>query len=63
MCLVPAEEGPEEAYCGWTLHDRLELLAFDAQLAGVPQALLEAFWEAIDGLPDGIQPLGVRVAT
>jgi hypothetical protein len=25
-----AEERPEEAYCGWTLRDRLELLAFDA---------------------------------
>jgi hypothetical protein len=26
------------------------LLAFDARLAGVPPALLEEFWEAIDGL-------------
>jgi hypothetical protein len=37
----------------WTLRDRLELLAFDARLAGVPQALLEALWEAIDALPSG----------
>ena len=42
-----AEERPEEAYCGWTLRDRLELLAF-ARLVGVPPALLEALWEVID---------------
>jgi hypothetical protein len=44
MCLDPAGagEGPEEAYGGLTLRDRLELLAFDARLAGVPQSLLEA---------------------
>jgi hypothetical protein len=53
MCLVPAEEGPEEAYCGWTLHDRLELLAFDARLADVPAALIAALWEAIDPLREG----------
>jgi hypothetical protein len=35
----------EEDYRGWPLRQRLELLAFDAQLAGVPQALLEV----IDG--------------
>jgi hypothetical protein len=28
--------------------DRLELLAFDARLAGVPPGLVEALWEAID---------------
>jgi hypothetical protein len=37
-------------YTGWPLRDRLELLAFDARLAWVPPALLEALWEAIDGL-------------
>jgi len=38
MCLDPegAEEQLEEGYRGWTLRDRLELLAFDAGLAGVP---------------------------
>ena len=53
MYLDPAgaREGLEEAYSGWSLRDRLELLAFDARLAGVPPALLEALWEAIDGLP------------
>jgi hypothetical protein len=38
-------------YRGWPLRQRLELLAFDARLAGVPQELIEAIWEAIDGLP------------
>ena len=38
-----------EDYRGWPLRQRLELLAFDARLAGVPPALLEALWEAIDG--------------
>jgi hypothetical protein len=53
-------EGREvEDYCGWSLRDRLELLAFDARLAGVPPALLEALGEAIDlldGLPGAGQP-------
>jgi hypothetical protein len=35
-----------------SLRDRLELLAFDARLACVPQALLQALWKAIDGLHD-----------
>ena len=40
----------EEDYRGWPLSQRLEVLAFDARLAGVPAALLEALWEAIDQL-------------
>jgi hypothetical protein len=44
-------EGREvEDYRGWSLRDRLELLAFDARLAGVPSALLEGLWEAIERL-------------
>ena len=39
-----------EDYRGWPLRQRLEVLAFDARLAGVPQGLLEALWEAIDRL-------------
>jgi len=39
-----------EDYCGWPLRQRLELLAFDARLAAVPQELLEALWEAINNL-------------
>jgi hypothetical protein len=34
-------------YRGWPLRDRLELLAFDARLDGVPPALLKALWEPI----------------
>lgn len=47
-----AQEGDEqgEDYRGWPLRRRLELLAFDARLAGVSQALLESLWEAIDSL-------------
>jgi hypothetical protein len=45
--LTRKTEGREvEDYSGWSLRERLELLAFDARLAGVPQALLEALWEA-----------------
>jgi hypothetical protein len=40
-----------EDYRGWPLRQRLELLAFDGRLAGVPWALREALWEAIDALP------------
>jgi hypothetical protein len=52
MGLDPAGPGedPREDYPGWTLRDRLELLAFDARLTGVP-VLLEALWKAIDRLP------------
>jgi hypothetical protein len=39
-----------EDYRGWPLWPRLELLAFDAQLAEVPPALLGGIWEAIDRL-------------
>ncbi len=48
-----ADEGDEqgEDYRGWPLAQRVELLAFDARLAEVPPALLEALWEAIDRLP------------
>lgn len=46
-----AQEG--EDYRGWPLRQRPELLAFDARLAGVPPALLEAVWEVIDGRGDG----------
>jgi hypothetical protein len=35
----------DEHYRGWLLRDRLEFLGFDARLAGVPPALLEALWE------------------
>jgi hypothetical protein len=46
-----------EDHSGWPLRQRLELLAFDARLAGVPQALLAALCEAIDLLPCAEVPL------
>jgi hypothetical protein len=48
-----ADDGDKqgEDYRGWPLRQRLELLAFDARLAGVPPQLLEALWKAIDRLP------------
>ena len=50
-----ADQGDElgEDYSGWPLRKRLELLAFDARLAGVPHTLLEALWEVIEQLPRG----------
>jgi hypothetical protein len=47
---------PPDPYARLALRDRLELLAFDARLAGGPQALLEALWEAIDRLGDRPRP-------
>jgi hypothetical protein len=39
-----------EDYRIWPLAQRLELFAFDARLAEVPPALVEAVWEIIDEL-------------
>jgi hypothetical protein len=44
---------PPDPYAKLSLGDRLEFLAFDARLAGVPPALLEALWEAIESLCPG----------
>jgi hypothetical protein len=41
----------EEDYSGWSLRDRLELLAFEARLTGVPPTLIAAIWEALDMPP------------
>jgi hypothetical protein len=41
----------DEDYSGWSLRNRLEMLAFDARLAGVPLALVTAVWEVIDAQP------------
>ena len=48
-----------EDYRGWALPQRLELLAFDARLAGVPQALLQALWGVIDRLSWAESPVHV----
>ena len=38
---------PEDPYFGWSLSDRLELLAFEAELARLPRGLIAALWQAI----------------
>jgi hypothetical protein len=43
-----------EDYRGWPLRQWLELLVFDARLAGVPPALLEA----IDQISGQFEPCG-----
>jgi hypothetical protein len=40
----------EDPYVGWSLSDRLQLLAFEAELAHLPRGLIVALWEAIDGV-------------
>jgi hypothetical protein len=64
MCLDRAGPGeePNEDYRGWPLRDRLELLAFDARLAGVPAALIAALWEAIDEVSRAARPGGQKCA-
>ena len=42
-----AEHDP---YAGCSLSDRLQLLAFEAELAKFPRGLIAALWEAIDGV-------------
>ena len=49
MQRADAKDQREELYRCWPLRQRLERLAFDARLVGVPQALLEVLWEAVDG--------------
>jgi hypothetical protein len=34
----------------WLLSDRLQLLAFEAELAHLPRSLIAALWEALDSL-------------
>jgi hypothetical protein len=39
-----------ERFAHWQLRDRLELLAFEAELARSPRPLIPVLWEAIDEL-------------
>ena len=34
----------------WSLSDRLQMLAFEAELAHLPRSLIAAIWEALDRL-------------
>jgi hypothetical protein len=44
---VSSATGPDP-YAGWSLSDRLQLLAFEAELAKLPRGLIAALWDAID---------------
>jgi hypothetical protein len=37
-----------DPYAGWSLADRLQMLAFEAELAHLPRSLITALWEALD---------------
>jgi hypothetical protein len=37
-----------DPYVTLTHRDRLELLAFEARLAGLPESLIQALWEAVE---------------
>ena len=52
------EPGPEpepepDPYARWSLSDRLQMLAFEAELAQLPRGLIAALWEAIDRVGEG----------
>lgn len=42
---------PPDPYAGLSFRDRLELLAFEAELACFPRSLIQALWQAIDADP------------
>jgi hypothetical protein len=37
-----------DPYAGWPPQDRLQMLAFEAELAHLPRSLIGAIWEALD---------------
>jgi hypothetical protein len=37
-----------DPYSRWSISDRLQMLAFEAELARLPRSLILALWEAID---------------
>jgi hypothetical protein len=37
-----------DPYAGWSLSDRLQMLAFEAELAHLPRSLIAALWDAVD---------------
>jgi len=36
-----------DPYTGWSLYDRLQMLAFEAELANLPRSLIVAIWEVL----------------
>ena len=49
-----ASSSPVDHYAGWSLSDRLQMLAFEAELGHLPRSLIAALWEAIDGQAEEI---------
>ena len=39
-----------DPYANWPLSDRLQMLAFEAELAHLPRSLIAAIWTALDSL-------------
>ena len=39
-----------DPYLTWSLSDRLQMLAFEAELAYLPRSLTSAIWEALETL-------------
>ena len=39
-----------DPYAGWSLSDRLQMLAFVAELAHLPRSLVTAIWTALESL-------------
>jgi hypothetical protein len=39
-----------DPYTAWSLSERLQMLAFEAELAHLPRSLVNALWEAHDRL-------------
>ena len=62
--MIPCGVPEPDPYLSWSLSDRLQLLAFEAQLAHLPRSLVSAIWEAIDGMgPPGrvmLEPHSLR---
>ena len=49
--MIPDALTAARSYASLSVRDRLELLAFEARLAGFPESLIQAAWEAVDALP------------
>ena len=46
MKATPWRMPEPDPYRSWSLSDRLQLLAFEAELARLPRGLIAALWEA-----------------
>ena len=48
-----------DPYAGWSLSERLQMLALEAELAQLPRSLVTAIWEALERL-DSLDSQGQR---